>query len=273
MMSISESIDLQLATALEYSEAMYWSKYYQSKCQLKCYGSVIAGAFAGALPELNILAMNRVVGLGMEVPVRPIDIDSIIRFFNKSGSERFFVQVSPLAEQENLREMLREKGFQFHNNWTKLLRPAGRPLADVETNLNIEKIGPDQSMIYGKIIFESFDWEDERLIEWIAQSVGKPGYHHYLVKDGSLAVAAGALHVVNSFASMAFAGTLPEYRGLGAQSLLLNTRILEAREMGCNYIISETAEDTPERPVASFRNMQRFGFETAYLRQNWIYEF
>lgn len=135
------------------------------------------------------------------------------------------------------------------------------------------KIDKSDSETYGRIIFESFDWQDDRLIGFLASTVEQAGYRHYLALQDSQPVAAAALHTTGIFASMAFAGTLPGYRGLGGQSILLKARILDAIELGCKYFISETAEQTAEKPVASYRNMVRFGFEIAYLRENWIYEF
>lgn len=101
--------------------------------------------------------------------------------------------------------------------------------------------------------------------------MGLSGYRHYLAFDKDTPVAAAALHIDGKYASLAFAGTLSEYRGQGAQGLLLKARINDAVNAGCQYIFSETAEEMPERSVASYRNMRRFGLEEAYLRENWIY--
>ena len=74
-------------------------------------------------------------------------------------------------------------------------------------------------------------------------------------------------------ASLAFAGTLSNYRDMGAQSLLLQTRLYAARNSGCDYIMVETGEPLNNKPVASYRNMLRFGFHEMYKRPNWIYTF
>lgn len=275
MISLSENIETNLASVLEYSEAAYWSKLYDSKTALDCKSAIIAGAFVGAISELDILAMNRVIGLGMEVPVRPEDIDRIIQFYKTAGSKRFFIQLSPYAQQEDLATILYNKGFKRYNNWAKLLRLTDddKAIDERDTSLKVIVATPEDAQTYGQVIFNSFDWEDDRLVEWLAASVGKPGYHHYLVTCYNKAIAAGALHVMNNYASMSIAGTLPGYRGMGAQSLLLKTRILQARQLGCDYIISETAEEQPDKPVSSFRNMRRLGFEMVYLRENWLFEF
>ena len=68
-----------------------------------------------------------------------------------------------------------------------------------------------------------------------------------------------------------FAATLPEYRGRGAQAALLARRIVDAAQLGCRWLVVETAEETPQRGAPSFRNMLRFGFRQAYVRPNFIY--
>lgn len=266
-------INPTLTRALEESEAIYWSKYYNINAILPCYANVICGAFVGAIPQVDILAMNRVIGLGMQKTVTPEHIDEIIHFYEKAGSKRFFIQLSPYVLQADIQDMLLNRGFRYLNNWVKLVKKADQKLPVVKTNLKVVEVGPKEANIYGRVIYESFDWEDHRLQDWLAGTVGQPGYRHYLAVADDQPVAAAALHITGVYASMAFAGTLPDYRGLGAQSLLLKTRILEAIKSGCQYIISETAEPKPDKPVMSHRNMQRLGFEEAYLRENWIWEF
>ena len=71
-------------------------------------------------------------------------------------------------------------------------------------------------------------------------------------------------------ASMAFAGTLSAFRGMGAQGLLLKKRLIDAGHAGAKYITSETAQPQPDKEVKSYKNMIKFGFEIAYQRQNWL---
>jgi len=268
-LAVSDEI---LQVALEETEALYWSKYYDINPDLNCYANIISGAFAGAIPEVDILAMNRVIGLGMYSSVKAHQIDDIINFYKRAGVKRFFIQLSPHVIQDDLVDLLGDKGFVYHNNWVKLFRSIKPELPIVDTSFRIKSIGKAEANIYGEIIYNSFDWTDLRLKVWLQKTVGKQGYHHFLALDGELPVAAAALHTTGSFASMAFAGTLEDYRGKGAQSLLLKTRILTALNMGCKYFIAETAEPSITKPIASYQNMRRFGFEEAYLRQNWLYE-
>ena len=263
---------INLVTALEHTEAIYWSKYYNNNTRLKAVSKEISGAFVFAVPQLDILAMNRVIGLGMEKEVTKKDIEEIKSFFKYLNVKRFFIQVSPFVKQENLDHLLRKAGFRFYNNWSKLLRISNRPVVEPQTDLQIINVTTDEAHLYGETIAKSFGWEHDEIQNWISSSISKPGYRHYLVTDNYKVVAAGALHLMDSYASLAFAATLPEYRGMGAQSLLLYQRVKDAQLAGAEYIISETAEDLENKPVTSYRNMRRFDFDLVYNRPNWIIE-
>jgi hypothetical protein len=69
------------------------------------------------------------------------------------------------------------------------------------------------------------------------------------------------------------AGTLSDYRGLGAQGALVTRRLNDAIDSGCTMAVVETAEDTPDKPSPSFRNMLKYGFDLAYHRANYVYTF
>ena len=47
-------------------------------------------------------------------------------------------------------------------------------------------------------------------------------------------------------------------------------RIEDGRALGCRWFVTETGEDTPERPNPSFRNMLRSGFALGYHRANYM---
>ncbi len=266
--------DPQLLLALEESEAVYWSKYYFTDEQLPCLATVVAGAFAGTVPEINVLAMNRVIGLGLMCEVKSKDIETIIHFYKKAGARQFFVQLPTHAVQEDLPFLLSNAGFKLHNNWAKLAIKLDNPIAVKPGSLQIKRVSdnPQQKEDYGQILLESFGWEDPRLKAWLSKTIGQIGYRHYLAYQGDLPIAAAALHVMGRYASLAFAGTLPAFRGLGAQQALIQQRLQDASEAGCAYAITETAVSTPEKPALSYRNMIRMGFEEVYQRENWIYK-
>ncbi len=261
-----------LTDILERSEAIYWGKLYEGCPGLKTAKMQIRGATALALPEIDLLAMNRVIGWGGTGKETAEDIMRMVAFYSQHECRRFFVQLSPLAPRINrLRQLLQEHGFMYYNSWSKLWKPTASYNPSVSSFLKCKPIGLDQGATYGKIILESFNWSDQRLIPFLASAIGKPGYQHYLIYLEEKPIAAGAFHWYDQYGSMAFAATLPEYRGLGAQSLLIHARIKAAQRLGIHYLFSETAVHRPEKPSQSFQNLQKFGFDLAYERENWVF--
>jgi len=91
--------------------------------------------------------------------------------------------------------------------------------------------------------------------------------------DGETPVATGAVYIRGQFGWIDFASTLPQYRGRGAQAALVERRIRDAAEWECRWLIVETAEEKPDHPAPSYRNMVRYGFKVAYARPNYLFKF
>jgi hypothetical protein len=266
----------KLKTIFEQQEAAYWKEYFmmaprQSLETLGLGCRKIKKAVAVFASHLDILAFNRVIGLGVELPASSKQINEIISIYRTAKVNRFFVQLSPYARPEHTKQDLEGKGFSFYNNWVKLFRtltvfPASR------SSLDIRRIYHDQATDFAKIITQSFNWP-QSLIPMLSMPVGKPGWKHYLAYEENQPVACAALYIRGSHASLAFAATLEQFQGREIQTALIVRRLQDAKEAGCQWVFTETAEETPEHPVPSFRNMMRYGFAIAYRRPNYIYEF
>lgn len=270
---ISPKIIPELSVTLEQQEAAYWSDYYKDVPaeivqRLGIRSKRIGTATAGIAAHVDILAFNRVIGLGLEQTATERQLEEIIALYKNAGARRFFVQLSPHAEPEWLPEMLQAKGFGFYNNWVKLYRNI-QPLPQADTGLSIRQIDSGEADTFAQILVTAFDWP-EALKPMLALPVGRRGWKHYVAYEKDKAVACGALFIRGEYATLAFAATLPEHRGRGVQSALIARRFRDAADTGCRWLLTETAEETPQRPVASFRNMRRQGFEVAYLRPNYL---
>jgi GNAT superfamily N-acetyltransferase len=54
--------------------------------------------------------------------------------------------------------------------------------------------------------------------------------------------------------------TLPEARGHGCQTALLERRLIDARKEGCDVVVAEVCDGRPATPDA-VRNLDHLGFE------------
>ncbi len=274
MIEATNTISPELVSRLELQEAFYWSDYFRAaspeisvNCGIQLHN--VDNAHLTIAARLDVLAFNRVLGLGVGKPASNADIDKIVAAYSLAGASRFFIQLSPLAKPANLPDLLERKGFQYYNKWIKLYRELA-PLPEQPTSFRIETISADKADIFAGIIIDSFEWPAV-LKPVIAATIGRNGWQHYLAYTGDTPVACAASFIDDIYASLAFAATLPAYRGMGAQSALITRRFNDCAALGCRWMIVETAEDLPERPVASYRNMIRFGFREAYRRANYLY--
>jgi len=262
-----------MALQLEEIEVRAWNDLYAAAppAVVKRIGVRIHPLGSGCVamvPKVDVLGMNRVFGIGLREPFGQMQLASLIEQYRLAGSPRFFVQVSPYAMPGDITQWLKDEGFAPYNNWLKLYRSV-EDLPPAETDLSIREIS--QPGAFGAIVAASFDWPEE-VAPWIGSTVGRLGWRHYMAFEGEKPVATGAYFAGGEYAWLDLASTLPEARGRGAQSALLYRRAADAAAQGCRWLTVETAEETPEKPAPSYRNMVRAGFRVAYSRPNYLYQ-
>ena len=281
----TEHLSPRLIRGLEAVEAAAWSSLYrgrQNGAGAQAPGSVppeppagcgaavleLGPAVAVSAAGVGELACNRVQGPDLDRALAGGALDRVVAFYRDAGVRRFFVQVPPGAEA--LVPRLEERGFRAYNRWAKLYRGAVPP-PEVSTDLRIVTLGPDRALEFGRIVHDAFGWRGP-VDEWMAGLVGRPGWRHYLALDGDEPVAASGLFISGEWAWLGPSATVTTERRRGAQQALLARRIRDALLRGCLHLSVETAEDRPERPVTSYRNVVRAGFRLAYARPNYLLE-
>lgn len=219
-------------------------------------------------PKVDALLFNRVVGCGVTVPGARAQVRASIARLRSAGVRNYGVQLSPAAEPDAIGIWLAEEGLTPRDRWTKVYRPAG-PASDVPTDLRIESAGLEQADTFAEVTTNGFGMPPEWR-RWIAASVGRPRWHHYIAWSGNDPVAAAALFVHGDVGWLGIASTLPAARRRGAQGALMARRLNDGCSLGCRWFVTETGEDMPSRPNPSFRNMLRADFIVAYHRQNFM---
>ena len=262
---------------LELQEATYWSDYFHNATErLKktpgLHTGMIDGTYCCSAPAEDVLVFNRVLCAGLTNVITSKYLQSLKAHYKSVGSKRFMVQVAPTASPEDFSEILKNEGFTHLNNWAKSLREIGKPVALSESKVTVEHLAPNQIEDFNNVVLEAFDWGNG-LNEMFTLTYGKKGWFHYLAKENEKPVGIATMFTKNKFASLAIAGTIPDARGKGVQTALIRARLNDAIKVGCRYAVVETAEDKPDNPVTSYKNMMRQGFQRAYLRPGFLYEF
>lgn len=230
----------------------------------------LEGAKVVAATQLDVLALNRAVGVGLDA--RPGDdaLTRLVDAFEAIGSPRFFVQVPPTDGSADVGSRLEARGLRHYNNWMRLKRG----LADIPpapgSTVVVRPIGREDADTFCRIVAEAFGYPSE-VAPLTGGVIGGSGWRHYLAYEGDEAIAGAAMFIAGEAAWFGFAATMAERRGRGAQTALVIRRLEDAAKEGCRWVSVETAEQTPERAAPSFRNLTRLGFSVAYRRPNYLW--
>ncbi len=88
----------------------------------------------------------------------------------------------------------------------------------------------------------------------------REGWHCYRANLGGREVACGSMLIVGMIALLGLEATVPDARGHGCQTALVERRLADARRHGAEVVIAEVCDAHPATPDA-VRNLQRLGFE------------
>lgn len=258
-----------LARIVEHAEAAAYADLLRAApAAWRCTAEQTPAGWLLLAPTLDLLLFNRLIGCGLNAPAPRSDLQAALARYRAAGMTRFGVQLCPAAHPPALSGWLEEEGLARRDNWSKVYRAAG-DLSPVETDLSVEAVDEAQSGIFAAITCAAFGMP-RQLEPWIASTVGRPNWHHYIALDGRDPVGAGALFLSGDIGWLGIAGTLPAARRRGAQSALMARRLKDGQRLGCRWFVTETGQDTPEHPNPSFHNMLRAGFTVAYQRPNYL---
>jgi hypothetical protein len=144
----------------------------------------LAEATVLAVARIDVLALNRAMGLGLHHPVEPGAIDGLVEVMRACGSARFFVPVAPTDGHEELERALEQRGPRHYNNWMRLSRGLGDVPEPSGSDLVVREIEPESAPAFGRIVATAFGYPPE-IAPLTEQVVGRPGWRHYLACDGA----------------------------------------------------------------------------------------
>jgi hypothetical protein len=258
-----------IARMVELTEAAAWvDMLAAAPGDWRAIGEPTPAGWLLSMPTADIMLFNRLVGCGVDCAVSREVVDAAVARLRAAGVRNYAVQLSPAAQPVAIREWLAEAGLKLRDRWTKVYRGA-EPAAAVTTAFRTAPVALEQAATFGEVVAAGFGMPP-LFRPWLAATVGRPGWRHYLAWNGDAAVAGAALYVHGDAGWLGVASTLPAARGGGAQSALMARRIEDGRALGCRWFVTETGEETPARPNPSFRNMMRAGFRVAYHRENFM---
>ena len=223
-----------------------------------------------AANKIDVLALNRALGLGLTEPISDALLGDLLSVLAERRSPRFFISVAPVNGHERLKEALLLKGIRHYNNWVRLSRTVKDIPADTSNALEVREIDRRSADVFGDIVATAFGYPPA-VAPLSGQTVGRPGWRHYLAYADDTPIASAAMYVSGETAWFGFTATDAAHRKRGAQRALVVRRLRDAAAVGCSRVSVETAEDGVVKDAPSFRNLRRLGFEIVYARPNYLW--
>lgn len=259
--------DLALSRGLERTEGAANREFVETRARLDRSSGACAIESAGTLAMFDRphspLTQTFCLGLFEQATE---DTLGVIEHFLESRGARPTHEVSPLAG-ESIHALLHRRGYEPVELSSVLYRPVAMPPAgSTGAKLQIRIAEHTEAGLWSATAARG--WGDPALADFFEDigtiSIATRGTHCFFADAGGVPVATGLLSICEGVALLAGASTVPESRGLGAQSALLDARLRFAAEQGCDLVMMCAAPGS-----TSQRNAERHGFRVAYTRVKW----
>jgi len=184
-----------------------------------------------------------------------------------NGGTVFGVDTHPDLEHWATDERLRRLGFEpdcEERIWALDLTAGSTP-GNVNEEVRIQLAGPDDRDAFARTLNTGWGLpEDAARGHVFAAGIGLRNWYQYLAYVEEELAGIAVLFIHDNVADCFLSATLPGFRGKGIQTALIERRLADGLDAGCDLATSQTVVDN-----ASPRNMARRGFQPLY--QRWIY--
>lgn len=264
--------DKALSQKLERTEARSNASFVETRAKLSpeigAEWFEVAGAYA--MFDGVESPLTQTFGLGVFEEITNAELDKLEAFFKKHNAPVLH-EVSPLAHP-SLIALLNERNYQPIELTSVLFQEIdGNNSLDLPINPNIKTriIEKGEEKLWAKTSANGWSTEMEGLADFMFEfgqiSASCNGGFPFLAELGGEPISAGMLFIYEDVAILAGASTVPEGRGKGGQSALLDARLKFAKSKGCKIAMMGALPGSQSQ-----RNAEKNGFRIAYTRTKWM---
>jgi GNAT superfamily N-acetyltransferase len=258
---LRDFVDLEMARRLEAAETMSNEHVAALRRYFPDAISEVIGGGAAVFASVGYPA-NHIVGMGLYGPISENDIDCVEHFY-RSRSVPCEIVVSPLADR-SLTKLLGERGYRVTEFNSVLIRRLEdcKPFEPAD-GLRIERVTRANESVWNETILRGFAEYGALPTDLFLPFATLAESLNFLAWLDGVPAGGGMGQIMHGAGIAALFGsaTVPEYRGRGVQTALIQRRLWEALQAGCEYAVVSTLPGS-----GSQRNMERRGFRVAYTK-------
>lgn len=255
------------------TEANYWRSWFEAVrtidgdpfgVDIRTFGAVTA-ILCEAIPRSDY---NRVLQVCDE---EARCLEDVLRYYHERHTP-FRVDVIPEWCSIDVLEGLDSIGFRPSDFQTVLAGEPSRRVTRLPSGVVVREVEDENLDLFIRTYEEAYYGigQPQRLRDFRAASIraryAAPGWHFYLTYVDGRPAGGGGLHIDGSCATLAGGATLEPLRGRGCQSVLLQRRLHDAAELGCDLVFGRGRSGS-----VSQRNMERAGLRTVFTKTIWTH--
>lgn len=198
-------------------------------------------------------------------------LSDAINWMKTEAKPGWVAQVPSREKTTRMMESLEQSGFTARGNgWTKFRLAHAPAIRAVNPLISVRQVFQNDASTFGNVVQSAFGLPPSTQ-EWFAQLPGRQGWSTFLAYSDEEPIACGSMYVRGSLAWMGIGATKADYRGQGAQSMLLRARIVHGQTLGVTLFTAETGQpnEGSEDEHISYSNCRKAGFEPVYTRINY----
>jgi GNAT superfamily N-acetyltransferase len=208
---------------------------------------------------------NKVLGLE---PSSEIYLDEIVDMFAKYNLS-FRFEILPGNLNSSLASRLHKLRFgQMGFNTAVYGRPALVENVSSNKQINVREVRPNEIDVFLDLYQDGFDLprlnhiEKEAVLSWLQRA--KSSVYLCIADIDDTPAGVGILYTENGIGLLADATTLPDFRGRGCHTAMIQHRIAQAEKQTCDLLTSFV-----EFGSTSHLNLERAGLRVAYTKSLW----
>jgi hypothetical protein len=272
-------VDLRAAAAIEVAELRAWSDMYAAvPSEFGRAAGVSARTVAGALviswAATGRRYFSRPIGLGVVEPASPQALDDVLEGFADAGIGMFLIPSQPHCRPPEFENWLRDRGLEPFDVQDRVVRggaplDASSPPAPSERGLEVERVTEATADEWAEFLQRDYRLDTGG---WLQALVDRPGWRHYVVREGGEIVAARGMYLTRE--RVAWAGMDGPVPGLRTQdyepdAALWGRIVADGLAAGAGMFAADIEVPSPTLDTPAYDYFARLGFRRPYVRTHW----
>lgn len=234
-----------------------------------------AGAVVFTLcPAIPFVHFNCVFNLGLGQPASEAHLDGLLAQYRQAGVDSFAIYHTPHCQPAALTEWFAARQLKTEDGWDRICRDTtAGPLPAMGTTGpgQVEEVSRKNAEEWADFIDNCYGLPTK---PWLLSLVGRPGWHHYLLRAEREPVAVRSLYLhTDAVAWMGIEAPVPGVMGpsFDLDYQLCQVMVQDALKMGAKLVVADIEAPDAAQTSPAYAHFAALGFRRPYFRSHYTY--